>query len=98
MRPPALEEAQVEGGLQLRDPAGQGRFRAPRGACGSPEASVSGDEAEISESEQILVFHQRDGLSQCKVYRRECEPRIYRVLSTQTGANPMTILVTGEQR
>ena len=54
----ALEQTQVEAGLQFRNSAGQGRLRAPGGACGPSEPSVLGDKIEISEGEQIHVFHQ----------------------------------------
>ena len=58
MRRATLEQAQVEAGLQLGDPAGQGRLRAAGGAGGAAEPAVAGDEVEVGEGEQVHVFHQ----------------------------------------
>ena len=54
----ALEQTQVEAALQFRNPAGQGRLRTSSGTRGPAETSVPGDKIEISEGDQIHVFHQ----------------------------------------
>lgn len=49
----ALEQAQIERRFQFGDPAREGGLWAPGGACGLSEATVSGDEIEIGECEQV---------------------------------------------
>ena len=52
-----FEQAQGEAGLQLPDPAGQGRLRASRSAGSPAEPPVPGDEVEIGEGEEVHTFH-----------------------------------------
>ena len=68
----AFEESQSEAGLEIRDPARQGRLRSPGRSRGASEPAVPGDEIEVSEGEQVHAFHGRDGLSKDTACHSEC--------------------------
>ena len=53
----ALEQAQVQARLQLRDPARQRRLGAAARPSGAAEAFVSGDEVEVGKGKEIHLFH-----------------------------------------